>query len=228
VRAIQLVGPGGTRHWIEPNQWRITNEAALRARLGPDVQIRYDDDWFDAVLVSVGSMGIITAFVIEATDQYYLEKSCQEVRWSALRPQLASGSLFADPDHYVMVAVDPVEMGDRTCYVTTRRDSAGPRSGPGGSFDPLAAYCQMDIGVVLPYLAAAPLGAAVVEAILSVVTATLAALGIPPLPPGRTRWPWRFLSSSPHSRRRGPAPSAISSATCSTTARRLRPRSRRT
>jgi hypothetical protein len=185
VRAIQLVGPGGTRYWIEPDQWRITNEAALRTRLGPDVQIRYDDDWFDAVLVSVGSMGIITAFVLEVTDQYYLEKSCREIRWSALEPQLVSGSLFADPDHYVNVAIDPVERGDRTCYVTTHRNSAGPRSGTRGCFDPLTAYCQMDIAAVLAYLSGAPVATPVLEALLSVVTATAAAFGIP-LPPGAT------------------------------------------
>lgn len=70
VRAIELVGPGGVQHWIEPDQRRITKEAELRARLGPDVQIHYDGDWFDAALVSMGSMGIITSLVYEATDQY--------------------------------------------------------------------------------------------------------------------------------------------------------------
>jgi hypothetical protein len=190
VRAIQLVGPGGMRHWIEPNHWRITNEAALRARLGPDVQIHYDDEWFDAALVSVGSMGIITGFVLEATDQYFLEKSCQELKWKVLRPQIATGSLFADPDHYVMVAVDPAgtalagqDVGERTCYLTTRRDSAGPKSGSGGTFDGLAAYCQMDIGAVLAYFTTAAVAVPVAEALLSALTATAAVFGIP-LPAG--------------------------------------------
>jgi hypothetical protein len=186
VRAIQLVGPGGVRHWIEPDQWRITNEAALRARLGPDVQIRYDDDWFDAVLVSMGSMGVITSVVLEATDQYFLEKSCRELKWSQLKPQLASGSLFADPDHYVMVAIDPAETGDRTCYLTTRRRSAGPRSGVAGSFDALAAYCRLNLVDVLHYLATASLAAPVAEALLSALTASAAAVGFPVPPPGAT------------------------------------------
>jgi len=185
VRAIQLVGPGGTRHWIEPDQWRITNEAALRPRLGSDVRIRYDDDWFDAALVSVGSLGIVTGYVLEATDQYYREKTCEELRWSALKPQLVSGALFAEPHHYVMIAIDPVETGDRTCYVTRQRRSDGPPTAASGSFDPLGAYCQIDIENVLQYLASAPLAAPVLEGLLSVVTATAGAFGIP-LPAGTT------------------------------------------
>jgi len=66
VQAIELVGPGGVQHRIEPDRWRITKEAELRATLGPDVQIHYVYDWFDAALVSMGSMGsmgIITSLV---------------------------------------------------------------------------------------------------------------------------------------------------------------------
>ncbi len=185
VRAIHLVGPGGIQHWIEPDQWRITNEVPLRARLGPEVQIHYDDDWFDSVLVSMGSMGIITSVVLEVTDQYILERSCKELKWSELNPQLALGTLFADPDQYVMVAIDPVERGDRTCYVTTHRRSAGSPTGPGGAFDPLAAYCQLDVEKALKYLGTLSLATPVIEAIMSVITATAGAFGIP-LPAGAT------------------------------------------
>lgn len=142
VRAIQLVGPGGTRYWIEPDRWRITKEVELRQRLGPGVQIRYDDDWFDSVLVSMGSMGIITAVVLEVTEQYFLTRTCTEWTWSALRPKLEDGSLFADPEHYVMIAFDPRGIGtDRPCFVTTCQRSNGPASGPSGSSDPLGVFC---------------------------------------------------------------------------------------
>src|SRR5262249_16309779 len=93
--------------------------------------------------------------------------------------------VFADPDQYVMVAIDPVERGDRTCYLTTRRRSAGPPTGSGGSCDPLAAYCQLDVEKALKYLGTLGLATPVIEAIMSVFTATAGALGIP-LPPGAT------------------------------------------
>lgn len=123
VRAIQLVSPGGIQYWIEPDQWRITREGPLRTRLVPDVQIRYNDDWFDAVLVSMGAMGIITSVVLEVTDQYFLRKSCEETTWAALRPRLERGDLFADPNQYVMVAIDPaqVQTANRTVCKLSQR-----------------------------------------------------------------------------------------------------------
>ena len=94
VRAIHLVGPGGGQHWIEPDRGAITDPAQLRAALGPDVQVRYDDDWFDAALVSVGCLGIIYSVVLEVTDQYCISET-QQITWAALRARLADGSVFA-------------------------------------------------------------------------------------------------------------------------------------
>lgn len=186
VRAIQLVGPGGTRYWIEPDQWRITREDELRRRLGPAVQVRYDDDWFDAVLVSMGSMGIITSVVFEVTDKYFLQRNLTRLPWMDLRPQLADNRQFADPDHYLMVAIHPVEPGtNRTCFLVKMRRSAGPADPPAGSFDPLAAFCRLDLGSFLLGFGAAGVAAPVLEAVLSVVAVTAGAFGIP-LPAGAT------------------------------------------
>ena len=184
VRAIHLVGPGGTEHWIEPDAWRITKEPELRARLGPAVQIHYDDDWFDSVLVSVGSMGVITSVVLEVTDQHTLEKSSARTTWTELRPQLASGRAFAEPDRYVMVALDPGEMGINTCFVVRHRVTTAPKAPLPKSVDPLAVWCQLDIRDALGTLAALGL----LEAVLldPAITAVLLAFGIPPLPPGVT------------------------------------------
>jgi hypothetical protein len=187
VRAIQLVGPGGIQYWIEPDQWRITREDRLRTRLGPAVRTRYDDDWFDSVLVSMGSIGIITSIVLEVTDQYVLDKTCVTRTWSELRPQLADGSLFDPAKPYVMVAIDPAEttaLGDRTCYVTEHArsgDQTPPPAPPGPTWvsDPLGAWCTVDIGAALSWLAELGLTAV----ILDVATAVLHPL-VPFWPPG--------------------------------------------
>ena len=184
VRALQLVGPGGVQHWIEPDAWRITKRGPLRARLGPDVQIRYDDDWFDAALVSMGSMGVITSLVYEATDQYKLEKTCEEMRWSVLKQRLLDGTDFVGEHHSVMVAIDPVELGDRTCFVTKRRDMpmSAPTTPPSGPPDPLGAFCQMNAEQALQQMGAL-IGIGVV---IDVAVTTAQALGIPipVIPPG--------------------------------------------
>ena len=155
VRSIQLVGPGGTQHWIEPDAWRITKEAPLRARLGPDVQVHYDDDWFDAVLVSVGSMGIITSVVLEVTDQYSLKKSCEQRTWDWLKPRLDPAhpeTVFDSAHPYVMVAIDPAVKGHQTCYVTKHELTKEPPGPPPTAVDPLAAFCQADQPKLIEFL----------------------------------------------------------------------------
>jgi hypothetical protein len=38
--------------------------------LGLDpANLNYDDNWFDSVLVSIGTMGIIYSFIVEVVDQ---------------------------------------------------------------------------------------------------------------------------------------------------------------
>ena len=106
--------------------------------------------------------------------------------WSELRPKLADGSIFADPNHYVMVAIHPAKTGaDRTCYLVTMQRSAGPPDPVAGGFDALAAFCQLDIQSAMLALSAQGVATPVLEAALSVVTATAGALGIP-LPAGAT------------------------------------------
>jgi hypothetical protein len=61
VRAIQVVTPGGI-HWIEPAAG-VMSEDFVR---DTGSTLLRDDDAFAAALVAVGSLGIVTAMVIEA------------------------------------------------------------------------------------------------------------------------------------------------------------------
>ena len=110
VRAIHLVGPDGREHWIEPRDRPITDPAKLQAALGPDVHLHYDDDWFDAALVTVGGLGIIYSVVLQVTDQYCISETREQITWAALRARLADGSVFAGGHDAVYAAVDPGSM----------------------------------------------------------------------------------------------------------------------
>ena len=79
VRAIYLVGTGGTHHWIEPAN-PITDQTKLR-RTFPCVAdtVHYDDDMFRSALVSMGAMGVIYAVILEVVPQYSL---LQWNKWS--------------------------------------------------------------------------------------------------------------------------------------------------
>lgn len=145
VRAIHLIGPDGQQHWIEPKDRPITDHIKLQAALGPNVQIHYDDDWFDATLVTVGSLGIIYSVIFEVTDQYMLEESCREIPWTlplvpprgepappTLRAKLLDGSVFTDRmpagvgelDYarsvWIMVDIASLAFPHPICYLSTR------------------------------------------------------------------------------------------------------------
>jgi hypothetical protein len=129
VRAIHLVGPDGSQHWIEPTQGITTKEGVKTAFGLLDANIHYDDDWFNSVLVSMGSMGIIYSLIVEVVPQYDLVDTREALDWSLMKARLRGGA----PDPFagnrgVQVVIDIYPRGDgsRTCYLTTRQEVRPP------------------------------------------------------------------------------------------------------
>jgi FAD/FMN-containing dehydrogenase len=189
VRAIHLVGPDGKQYWIEPADRPVTDPTKLPAVLGPLVTIKYDDDWFDTALVSVGSLGIVYSIIIEARDAYKITATRSITTWSALRPQLSvanSANLFQTLDG-VQLAIDPGSLAnaDPTCILEERQhvSMATPSSGP-ANFDPLAAFCEGDglPDIVFHSATAAGLAGPVLASLVPAVTAVQAALAPAVLP----------------------------------------------
>ena len=154
VRAIYLIGAQGTHHWIEPTK-PITDPAKI-VRTFPCIRsdhIHYDDDMFHAVLVSMGSMGVIYAVVLDVVPQYSLLNWNKWSTWEELRHhtgnELFDGSWtgmkdFVDAkfprsqfgelhNRFLQVVVDPIknDNGTHNCYVTNRVElpSGVPPSG---------------------------------------------------------------------------------------------------
>jgi FAD binding domain/Repeat of unknown function (DUF346) len=153
VRAIHLVGPGGVQHWIEPSQG-ITDPVGLQSQLGIDAaNIHYDDDWFNSVLVSVGTMGIIYSLILEVQPQYDLVETCRHLPWADAKallklPDTDPSSPFASlPDgtakRTVQVAIDPA--APHNAYLITRTQGAATLPATPSSSDPLGAFCTQDI-----------------------------------------------------------------------------------
>lgn len=98
VRAIHLVGPGGEEWWIEPNAG--SGAATQYSQLPdwcPDTVVVRDSDLLTAVAVGLGRFGVIYSMVLEVVPQYRLEEKRNETTWAAMRTQLMSGNIFADP-----------------------------------------------------------------------------------------------------------------------------------
>ena len=160
VRAVHLVGPDGRQYWIEPADRPITKDAELRRTLGPDVEVKRDNDWFDSVLVTVGALGIVYSVVLEVRAAYKVrEVRHRHVEWSVLRPLLADGSVFTtDAPEAVQVAINPGSM-DRAaslaggkpagpdCFLSVRHNvgMTFPSDPPDTSFDAQAAFCETDL-----------------------------------------------------------------------------------
>lgn len=122
VRSVLLAAGDGKTYRIEPangiSDPAKFNEAGVTL-------VQHDDD-FNAVLVSLGCMGIIYSYILEVLDMYWLEESKQMDKWSAVKPKLKDKSLLKEARD-VMVLVNPYETNsDHTCLVTRINITAKP------------------------------------------------------------------------------------------------------
>lgn len=90
IRAIHLVGPGGHQWWLEPASARITDPDRMRALkregvLDPCLRVRYDDELFDAALVSFGTAGIIYSVIVETIDTQVYRAQTSQPTWARAR-----------------------------------------------------------------------------------------------------------------------------------------------
>ncbi|HYP88194.1 MAG TPA: FAD-binding protein, partial [Polyangiaceae bacterium] len=131
IASLQMVTTGGELRQIEPTNG-ITNPATFPGFLeeAPDVPVTLvqDDDELNAVGVSMGSMGIVTAVVVRAVDKFWIRENRKVMRWS----ELGNPGGYLDrmihhppapgaPDH-VEVYINPYETkaGDHQCILTER------------------------------------------------------------------------------------------------------------
>ena len=125
VLAIHLVGASGTQYWIEPTA-AITDKSLLRQFVVPDIPLEniiYDDDWFNAVLVSVGCMGVIYAVVLRVRPQYFLIETTSATTWQQFK-QTAAAQLSDTSSRFLQVAINPYSDGSGNNYalLTTRKE----------------------------------------------------------------------------------------------------------
>ncbi|HWP05844.1 MAG TPA: FAD-binding protein [Polyangiaceae bacterium] len=138
IASLELVTTGGAVRQIEPSDG-ITDPAKFTGRLKEDatvpVTLVQDDDEFNAVSVSMGSMGVVTAVVLRTVDKFWLREERTLHRWS----DLAKPGGYVDtlvhrpggagyPDH-VEIYVNPYadEEGEHLCLLTRRyRSSQAP------------------------------------------------------------------------------------------------------
>ncbi|MGK7394268.1 MAG: FAD-binding protein [Candidatus Cyclobacteriaceae bacterium M3_2C_046] len=118
VRSVVMVVEGGNVKRIEP-----ANGITDPQKHNEDgFELIQDDDYFNSVLVNLGCMGIIYAYVMELQPMYWLEEKKVLTKWSEVKLKLVDRSIF-DGYRGVMVQINPYEnkSGDHTCIVVYHR-----------------------------------------------------------------------------------------------------------
>jgi hypothetical protein len=94
VKAVHLVGPGGLQWWIEGDQ-PIADPQQLRAAypdIAPERIIRGTDaiggiapqDWLNAAIVSLGSVGVIYSVVLQVVPQFGVREVVAQTTWRGI------------------------------------------------------------------------------------------------------------------------------------------------
>jgi hypothetical protein len=177
VQAIHLVGPGGQEWWIERSGPRaITDmqrmsQARDAGRLCRDIRIVYDDMLFNAVLVSVGRMGVVYSYVVEVVPAFLIkQEKRQSLPWEGastfIRYYRDKGP-FTTP-RFIDVTVDPYK---RACVITLRSPTTtadvSPEGGPAQGAFKFVCDIQamnavlMNIAALVPPMIAAATAAAI-------------------------------------------------------------------
>ena len=125
VQSIELIAADGGFYRIEPAAG-ITEAAAYRARY-PERRLVQDDQWFAAISVSMGCMGVIYAVTLEAEPSYWLKEVRTLSTWTKVRAALESGILDAHRHYEVYFNPHPEKSGEHNCLVTTRNRVERPQ-----------------------------------------------------------------------------------------------------
>lgn len=127
VASIVLVGEWGTIYRIEPSKG-ITNLHKYEARF-PNNTLVQDDDFFNAVLVSMGCMGIIYSVILKVRDAYNLCEErigkSSERHWEELKQGNRIKQMLEENRHFE-IWVNPYEIdGKHGCLVTRKNIYTG-------------------------------------------------------------------------------------------------------
>ena len=115
VQGIRLVGAGGFEYFIQRGGSRAIVDTGLLAQLDPCLagpgQIITSDDVFNAVVVSMGRMGIIYSVVLEVREQFFLKETVTQGRWKQVSMTIAN---LRATNRYLQIFILPYPSYEQT------------------------------------------------------------------------------------------------------------------
>jgi FAD/FMN-containing dehydrogenase len=129
VRSLDVVAGDGRVHRIEPADGP-TDPAAYAARHGDERILVQSDDWFDAVSVGMGCMGVVYTAMLEVQPSYFLREVRVMRSWEEVRADLEAGDVLERNRHYEVLFSPYERRHAYPCLVTTRNVTEDPRRRP--------------------------------------------------------------------------------------------------
>ncbi|MBV9604195.1 MAG: FAD-binding protein [Solirubrobacterales bacterium] len=129
VRSMDIVAAGGAVYRIEPADGP-TDPDAYTAHFGEHRTLVQDDDWFDAVAVGMGCMGVICTVMLEVEPKYYLREVREFHPWAKVRADLIDGAVLRENRHYEVLFSPYRRQHEYPCLVTTRNYTRNPSRKP--------------------------------------------------------------------------------------------------
>lgn len=108
---------GVVEYRIEPLDG-ITDHNAYKKKYPNRVLIQ-DDQYFNAVKVSFGTIGMVYSIIVKTQKKFYLEEFRKKEKWSDVSPNL--DKILSDPDvHSIHVWLNPYKVdGENSCVTST-------------------------------------------------------------------------------------------------------------
>ncbi|KAK0636410.1 hypothetical protein B0T17DRAFT_613145 [Bombardia bombarda] len=142
VESIVLVTETGKVYQVEPTDG-ITDPTKFPNHLpeSPEVavELKQDDEWFNAINVSMGCMGVIYSITLRVQEAFSLSEIRDLTTWEALRPVFAPGNFnplpapLAETDHYELL-INPYILPGSSTHATIRvARKRIPRTHPRGA-----------------------------------------------------------------------------------------------
>ncbi|MBV9196946.1 MAG: FAD-binding protein [Solirubrobacterales bacterium] len=129
VRSLDIVAAGGAVYRVEPADGPTDHEAYER-EYGDQRTLIQDDHWFDAVVVGMGCMGVITSVTLEVRPKYYLREVRAWHTWDEVRADLIEGEVLRNNRHYEVLFSPYHVRHAYPCLVTTRNVTTNPSHKP--------------------------------------------------------------------------------------------------
>ncbi len=116
--SIDLVAADATVYRVERRDG--PTDRVRFQRKHPDCTLVQDDDWFNAVAVGLGSIGVIHSVIFRVVPRFFLKEVRTLSTWPEVKAQLRAGMVLRENEHYE-VLINPYAVGGRhRCLITTR------------------------------------------------------------------------------------------------------------